>query len=426
MGRPHVGKVMRSGAVALAVAMLTAACGGGSDSGSSDKDISVVTALPFSGGLAEIGQDMYDGADIARQIINEAGGVDGRQVKFTKVDVPDPESGVTEVNRVISQDQAKIVFCCYSSSIDLAVSPVTERNKVVMVESGAIAPEITERGFKYLLRTQSTATQYASGALGLVEDVVLPKLGMDAGDVSVAIVHEQGSYGKAYGATVEKGLGDLGLDVVANESYDPNSTDLTSLVLAVKAKKPTIVMAASYTNDSVLFYDQARQQGLSPKVFIGAGGGHSSEVFGKSQGKYANGVFESSSSAHVNDTALTEDMQKISTELKDRYTKLRNKKLSNQVILGFSGMWSLLKYVLPNAEDPMDPASIMKAAAEVKEPLGSLPNGWGLDFDENGQDTLAEPSVQQWQKEDLVVVYPEKLATADPIMIPLPDWNKRG
>ncbi|MGN6576937.1 MAG: hypothetical protein ACTHKG_14750, partial [Nocardioides sp.] len=164
---------------------------------------------------------------------------------------------------------------------------------------------------------------------------------------------------------------------------------------------------------------------LMPKVFIGAGGGHSNAVFGESQGKFADGVFESSSSAHVNPDALTEDMQKISEELNKRYKELRHKPVSNQVILGFSGMWSLLKYILPNADDPMDPASIMKAAAEVDQPLGSLPNGWGVKFDESGQNTLAEPSVQQWQKGDLVVVYPEKLATTDPIMIPLPDWNER-
>ncbi|HET9498725.1 MAG TPA: ABC transporter substrate-binding protein [Marmoricola sp.] len=415
---------MRWGAVAVVVVLLTAACGSGGGAGSDD-EISVVTALPFSGGLAEIGQDMYDGANIARQLINEDGGIDGRKVKFTKVDVPDPEGGVTEVNRVISQDNAKIVFCCYSSSIDLAVSPVTERNKVLMLEAGAIAPEITDRGFKYLLRTQSTATQYASGALGLLKDVVLPKLKMDPSAVRVAIVHEQGSYGKAYAATIKKGLADLGVDVVANESYDPNATDLTSLVLGVKAKKPTILMEASYTNDAVLLADQMRQQGLMPKVIIGAGGGHSNAVFGKSQGKYADGVFESSSSAHVNPDALTGDMKKISEELKKRYTELRHKPVSNQVILGFSGMWTLLKYVLPKADDPMDPESIVKAAAEVDEPLGSLPNGWGVKFDESGQNTRAEPSVQQWQNGELVVVYPEKLATADPIMIPLPAWNER-
>lgn len=416
---------MRWGALGLAVAVLTAACGG-AGGGSDSDDIEIVTALPFSGGLAEIGQDMYDGANIARQIINDAGGVDGRKVTFTKADVPDPQSGVTEVNRVIAQEQAKIVFCCYSSSIDLAVSPVTERNQVVMVEAGAIAPEITERGFKYLLRTQSTATQYGSGALGLLEDVVLPKLGRDSSDVRVAIVHEQGSYGEAYAGVVEKGMKDLGLNVVAKESYDPDSTDLTSLVLAVKAAKPTIVMAASYTNDAVLFYDQARQQGLSPEVFIGAGGGHSNALFGESQGKFANGVFESSSSAHVNQDALTEEMQKVSADFRERYKKLRNKPVSNQVILGFSGMWALLKYVLPKASDPMDPDAIMEASTGVEAPLGSLSNGWGVDFDETGQNTLAEPSVQQWQDEELVVVYPEDLATTDPIMIPLPPWNQRG
>jgi branched-chain amino acid transport system substrate-binding protein len=176
----------------------------------------------------------------------------------------------------------------------------------------------------------------------------------------------------------------------------------------------------------VLFYDQARQQGLSPEVFIGAGGGHSNALFGQSQGKFANGVFESSSSAHVNEQALSPDMKDVAAELSDRYKELRHKPVSNQVVLGFSGMWALLKHVLPKASDPMDPDAVMKAAQEVEAPEGSLPNGWGIDFDETGQNTLATPSVQQWQDGELVVVYPEKVATEDPIMIPLPPWNERG
>ena len=417
---------LRLGVLGVALALVTAACGGaGGSGGGSGDEIEIVTALPFSGSLAEIGQDMYDGANIARQIINEQGGVNGSTVKFQKVDAPDPQAGVTEVNRVIAQDQAKIVFCCYSSSIDLAVSPVTERNKVVMVEAGAIAPEITERGFQYLLRTQATAKQYATGALGVLEDVVIPKLGMDPSEVRVAIVHEQGSYGEAYSDVVSAGLDELGVPVVANEAYDPEATDLTSLVLGVKATKPTVIMAASYTNDAVLFYDQARQQGLAPEAFIGAGGGHSNVLFGESQGKFANGVFESSSSAHVAPSALTEEMREVTAELNKRYKELRHKPVSNQVVLGFSGMWALLKYVLPEASDPMDPDSIMEASQKVEAPKGSLPNGWGIDFDQTGQNVLADPTVQQWQDGELVVVYPEEFATADPIMVPLPAWNER-
>jgi hypothetical protein len=58
MRRMHVRHRFRLGAVGLALAVLTAACGGAGGSGSSDGDIEIVTALPFSGGLAEIGQDM--------------------------------------------------------------------------------------------------------------------------------------------------------------------------------------------------------------------------------------------------------------------------------------------------------------------------------------------------------------------------------
>jgi len=56
---------------------------------------------------------------------------------------------------------------------------VTERNKIIYWEQGAIADPITERGFKYLFRTCSIASQFGIMVVNFANEVVAPKLGID-------------------------------------------------------------------------------------------------------------------------------------------------------------------------------------------------------------------------------------------------------
>ena len=44
---------------------------------------------PVSGSLALLGDESWRGAEIARQMRNQRGGVAGKQVEFMKVDIPD-------------------------------------------------------------------------------------------------------------------------------------------------------------------------------------------------------------------------------------------------------------------------------------------------------------------------------------------------
>lgn len=405
----------RAKAKALSVLMAIGltACGT-TDSGSSsgNDEIRIVTALPLSGPLADPGQDVLAGAKIARDMVNADGGVDGREVSFDEVDVPDPEAAVSEVNRSISQNDAKVVFCCYSSSISLAASQVTERNGVVMVEPSAISPEITARGFKNLLRPTASATTYAEVSVSGLESV-LPALGGDPAAVRAAIIYEHGSYGTAYAAAVNDGLKELGVPVVASQGYDPTSSDLTPLVLATKSARPDVILAASYTNDAILFTDQARQQGLEPKLIIGSGGGFSSQAFLKSQGPNAEGILEVSSSAvGISDSALSEQTAEARKEFYRRYEQEYDELVNNQALLGFDGMWALLRYIMPGAEDPTDPGALMEAAHATSETRGALPGGSGLKFDETGQNTEALVTMQQWQKGKLVTVFPEDASTS--------------
>ena len=92
--------------------------------------------------------------------------------------------------------------------------------------------------------------------------------------------------------------------------------------------------------------------------------------------------------------------------------------------MAYIGTRMLLRDVLAKV-NAMDPDKIREAAMAVDKPLGSEINGWGLKFDQNGQNTRAFANVIQWQEKQMRSVAPEQLSTSTLGNLPLPAWNVR-
>ena len=58
----------------------------------------------------------------------------------------------------------------------------------------------------------------------------------------------------------------------------------------------------------------------------------------------------------------------------------------------------------------------------LDEPIGSTILGFGIKFTPEGQNSRSFNVILQWQKGELVTVWPQRFATVAPIMVPLPDW----
>ena len=108
--------------------------------------------LPLSGPLASLGNDVMRGFELAKNFINEDGGVFGQQVELVVADVPSSTEATSQATRLITTDKVKVIMGSYASSISFAASQVAERNKVIYFEQGAVADDITSRGFKHLFR----------------------------------------------------------------------------------------------------------------------------------------------------------------------------------------------------------------------------------------------------------------------------------
>lgn len=122
-------------ALVAAIALTAAACGssGGSSSGGV---VNLGFISTMSGPLAEIGNDMLDGAKVAVAQVNAAGGVDGgkKLQLVVKDDQLTPATGAAGARSLLSSG-TKLIFGMLDSSICLAVAPVVQSQGGVTIGS---------------------------------------------------------------------------------------------------------------------------------------------------------------------------------------------------------------------------------------------------------------------------------------------------
>lgn len=389
-------------------------------------DIVIGAVYPLTGNLAVQGTAAFNGADIAREMVNEKGGVLGKQVVFEKVDAPDPSAATNETQRLITEKKLKLVIGSYSSSISLAASAVCERNKVVWAEMGGMSNDITNRGFKYTFRATANTVQVGVGAAEFVADSLAAALGMDPTALTIALIHEDSAFGTGVMDAFQERAAELGLKVVMVEPYSAKSTDLAPLVLKLKAAAPDIIVATQYLNDEILFWKQARELDLNVKAFVGTGGTVGMKDFKQAVGADAEGVIEvDQPAADINTASLAPEQAELLQEFVKRYQeRTGDAQPPSPAMGGFFATTILLTEVLPKA-GAIDADKIREAYMGLDIPIGGTLNGDGLKFDEGGQNERALMIVRQWQGDKFVVVGPEPWSTGTLCCLPLPAWNER-
>src|SRR5215475_13354867 len=97
--------------------------------------IRIGTILSVSGPAAFLGQDMKDGAQLAVDEINEAGGIDGRKVDWTFYDAQsETQRAIGFARRLLNNDKVVIIVGGGSmSGIALAMAPLAEAAKVPFI-----------------------------------------------------------------------------------------------------------------------------------------------------------------------------------------------------------------------------------------------------------------------------------------------------
>lgn len=382
---------------------------------------------PMSGPLAYTGQQCLRGAQIARDMINEAGGVKGRKVEFVIGDSVSPKDAMAEAERLITVEKVPVISGGYSSSNSFAASDVCERHKTVFWVTTGVGDPITSRGYKYIFQLNTRASQWGSTTADFLAKMAAPKLDIKPKDFRLALIHEDSLFGTIIGDNCVKRAEELGLQVVERITYSHKTVDLSSEIAKLKAAKADGIVSIHYVNDGELFYGQAKQMRLNTKVLVG------SVFFGLQQfqekfGDLVDYVCVVDPPTRVEASKIAEPAAKVLTEFRKRFRDKYKSAPGDPGFTSFGGTYVLLKHVLPNAEN-FDSESIQKAAFALDLPKLHTPYVFGVKFDKPpaktaGANINAFPVIMQWQKQDLLVVYPENLASTS-AQLPMPTWKER-
>jgi branched-chain amino acid transport system substrate-binding protein len=384
----------------------------GASSAVNAQDIRLGALYPFSGGLALLGDESYRGFELAVEKRNAEGGLQGKKIAIFKADAVDAAQAVGAARKLTSVENVQAIFGSYASSISFAATQVSELAGVPYFELGAVSDPITERGYKYVFRSNPTAKAFADRTVDVINEIIAPGLKVKAQDLRIAIIHEDALYGTTVAKYQTEAAKKAGLNIVETLPYSAKAVDLSSLILRLKGAKVDVVLQTSYQNDTVLFFRQIKEAGFAPKAVIGAGGGYSLQETIIAVGPdNMHGVFNIDFTQYLTNEAGAPGIKAFVEAYKKKYG---SEPRSGHSLANFSGANIFFDAI--HRAGSLDKDKIRAAVLATDVPVGTTPTGWGAKFDQNGQNSRGMASVMQWLDGKLTTVYPKGAAVAAPVI----------
>ena len=248
-------------AAAMAAVMMGAAltgCGNkpaesGSSSAAANTDASEIVIgglAPLTGNASIYGIAVNNAIQLAVEQINQGEGVLGKKIKYISYDTKnDATEAVNAYNKLVQNDKIVALVGDVTSTPTLAV-----KSGIPMISATATAEDVTAAGPNVFRACFTDPFQgdlmanYASKKLNAKTAAIIYNM---ADDYSVGLAE-----------TFEKTAKDLGLEIVAKESYTTNDVDFKSQLTKLAAKSPDVFFVPVYYQDVALIATQARQLGI--------------------------------------------------------------------------------------------------------------------------------------------------------------------
>ena len=241
-----------------------------SDEGSGEIVVALITNT--TGDYAQYGKPVHNAAMLYINQLNEAGGINGKQVKVLEYD--DKADGIESVNafNLAMDNGISAVIGSVLTGATMALADATYEQNVPQITASATAAGVTQidpEDPDSEIRTNVFRSCFIDPFQGeKMADYAVNKLGAK----TAAIFYETGSdYSEGLmNAFIEKAE-ELNLEIVATEAFATGDKDYKAQMTNIASKNPDVVYAPIYYGEAGLAITQARQAGLTA-TFLGGDG----------------------------------------------------------------------------------------------------------------------------------------------------------
>jgi branched-chain amino acid transport system substrate-binding protein len=252
---------MRHVMVLAASAALFAYCGPAqAEPGVSPDAIIFGQAAVLNGPASALGLGMKAGLEAAFEEANRNGGVHGRKIRLISVDDGyEPSKSIAATRKLIEDDKVFALIGAVGTPTAVATQPLAAAAKMPFIGAFTGAGFLRNPKLDNVINIRASYdAETEAWVRHLTEDLKVNK---------IAIFYQDDAYGRAGLSGFEKAMKKRGLPIVAEGTYERNTTAIKTALLALRKAQPEAVVMVGAYQPSAEFIKLARKIEFNP-VFV--------------------------------------------------------------------------------------------------------------------------------------------------------------
>jgi len=253
----------------LLLPFVMSACGS-SNSNSSTPTLLFGAPISLTGSTSTEGKLTLEGYQIWVKEVNAHGGIKvgntSYQVQLKYYDDgSSPTKSAQLTQQLVNSDKVNFLLGPYGTSATLQDEAIAEQYKIPMVEGNGAAKAIFSKGFSYIFGVLSPASEYAKVMLEAA-------LALPTPPKNVAIISANDAFSLEVAAAAKAFATSNNLAVVYYQQYPSGTTDLTSVLTALKTSGPggtvpDMILGSGHENEAVTTMKECKQLHINAKLY---------------------------------------------------------------------------------------------------------------------------------------------------------------
>jgi branched-chain amino acid transport system substrate-binding protein len=280
-------------------AVVGALAGSGGLAFAADKSVKIGLNLPFTGADAHDAELIKDGAMLAIDEANAAGGVGGYKIDVLQLDDGtatagqyDPAQAATNARKMVSDDSVVAAIGPQMSGSGKAMSPILSQGSLATITPSSTNPDITNPKFAAQYRPAGKAVYFRTVTTDAFQGPNMANYFADTLKVkSVYVLDDSGAYGVGLADAFQEQAKKRGINVLGRDQLNPKEADYATTLTKIKSLNPEAIYYGGVAQAGVKVVKQAYD--IVPGVIKAGGDGvYGAEIlkgagFPSAQGWYA-------------------------------------------------------------------------------------------------------------------------------------------
>lgn len=232
-------------------------------SSGSDDPITIAATVSRSGSFSGAGADVETAYKLGTQVINENGGILGRDVELIIRDDESTPKGVREgLQAIISNNDVDLIWGTFGSLLVAAAASIAEREELPMLSANfAYMQPHLNNNYNWTFAPFPKSRDMANGAVKLAK--LAPE---DNQPVNVGIWQTNTGWGAELGRVWSEALEANGHEVVVNEKFQIGTSDFSTLISQAKSANVEYLLTNPAPGGGITMVKQMQENSFNPKI----------------------------------------------------------------------------------------------------------------------------------------------------------------